>query len=33
MTIIDGKKISEDILNEISLEVEQRTNKGYKTPH
>ena len=28
MTIIDGKKISEDILNEISLEVEQRTNKG-----
>jgi len=33
MTIIDGKKISEDILNEISLEVKQRTNKGYKTPH
>ena len=33
MTIIDGKKISEDILNEISLEVEQRANKGYKTPH
>jgi len=33
MTIIDGKKISEDILNEISLEVEQRTNKGYKRPH
>ena len=33
MTIIDGKKISKDILNEISLEVEQRTNKGYKTPH
>ena len=33
MTIIDGKKISEDILNEISLEVEQRTNKGYKAPH
>ena len=33
MTIIDGKKISEDILNEVSLEVEQRTNKGYKTPH
>ena len=33
MTIIDGKKISEDILNEITLEVEQRTNKGYKTPH
>ena len=33
MTIIDGKKISVDILNEISLEVEQRTNKGYKTPH
>ena len=33
MTIIDGKKISEDILNEISLEVKKRTNKGYKTPH
>ena len=33
MTIIDGKKISKDILNEISLEVKQRTNKGYKTPH
>ena len=33
MTIIDGKKISKDILNEVSLEVEQRTNKGYKTPH
>jgi methylenetetrahydrofolate dehydrogenase (NADP+)/methenyltetrahydrofolate cyclohydrolase len=33
MTIIDGKKISKDILNEISLEVEERTNKGYKTPH
>ena len=33
MTIIDGKKISKDILNEISLEVEQRTNKGYKAPH
>ena len=33
MTIIDGKKISEDILNEISLEVKQRANKGYKTPH
>ena len=33
MTILDGKKISKDILNEISLEVKQRTNKGYKTPH
>ena len=33
MTIIDGKKISEDILNEISLEVERRAKRGDKTPH
>ncbi|MBC8302724.1 MAG: bifunctional 5,10-methylenetetrahydrofolate dehydrogenase/5,10-methenyltetrahydrofolate cyclohydrolase [Pelagibacterales bacterium] len=33
MTIIDGKKISEDILNEISLEVKRRANIGAKTPH
>jgi len=33
MTIIDGKKISEDILNEISLEVERRANIGAKPPH
>ncbi len=33
MTIIDGKKISEDILNEISLEVQTRTKRGDKTPH
>ena len=33
MTIIDGKKISEDILNEISLEVERRADIGAKTPH
>ena len=33
MIIIDGKKISEDILNEISLEVQTRTKRGDKTPH
>jgi len=33
MTIIDGKKISEDILNEISLEVDKRSNQGIKIPH
>ena len=33
MTIIDGKKISEDILNEISLQVKRRANIGAKTPH
>jgi len=33
MTIIDGKKISEDILNEIALEVQARTKRGDKTPH
>ena len=33
MTVIDGKKISEDILNEISLEVQTRTKRGDKTPH
>ena len=33
MTIIDGKKISEDILNEIRLKVQERANQGLKTPH
>jgi len=33
MTVINGKKISEDILNEISLEVQTRTKRGDKTPH
>ena len=33
MTIIDGKKISEDILNEIHLKVQERANKGLKIPH
>ena len=33
MTIIDGKKISEDILNEISLDVNERVKRGAKTPH
>ena len=33
MTIIDGKKISEDILNEIRLKVQERANQGLKVPH
>ena len=33
MTIIDGKKISEDILNEIRLKVQERANQGLKAPH
>jgi len=33
MTIIDGKKISEDILNEIRLKVQKRANQGLKIPH
>ena len=33
MTIIDGKKISEDILNEIHLKVQERANQGLKIPH
>ena len=33
MTIIDGKKISEDILNEIHLKVQERANQGLKKPH
>ena len=33
MSIIDGKKISEDILNEIHLKVQERANQGLKIPH
>ena len=33
MTIIDGKKISEDILNEIHLKVQERANQGLNIPH
>ena len=33
MTIIDGKKISEDILNEIRLKVQERANQCLKIPH
>ena len=33
MTIIDGKKISEDILNELHLKVQERANQGLKIPH
>ena len=33
MTIIDGKKISEDILTELHLKVQERANQGLKIPH
>ncbi|MDF2436304.1 MAG: folD [Bacteroidota bacterium] len=33
MTIIDGKKISEDIQNEIAIEVETIAEQGGKIPH
>ena len=33
MTIIDGKKISDDIKKEIALEVEAMTARGEKRPH
>ena len=33
MTILDGKKISNDIKNEITKEVEKIKHKGEKTPH
>ena len=33
MPIIDGKKISEDILNEIHLKVQERANQCLKIPH
>lgn len=33
MTLIDGKKVSEDIKNEIAAEVEQMVAAGQKRPH
>ena len=33
MIIIDGKNVSDDILNEIKLEVEERVSQALKTPH
>jgi len=33
MTIIDGKKISSDIQNEIAIEVQEIAEQGGKTPH
>jgi methylenetetrahydrofolate dehydrogenase (NADP+)/methenyltetrahydrofolate cyclohydrolase len=33
MTIIDGKKISEDIQNEIAIEVQELFDEGRKIPH
>ncbi|MBA3706630.1 MAG: bifunctional 5,10-methylene-tetrahydrofolate dehydrogenase/5,10-methylene-tetrahydrofolate cyclohydrolase, partial [Bacteroidetes bacterium] len=32
-TIIDGKKISDDIQNEIAVEVQAIIEQGGKTPH
>lgn len=33
MTIIDGKKISDEIKSEIKIEVDELVSKGYKRPH
>ncbi|MCB0468531.1 MAG: bifunctional 5,10-methylene-tetrahydrofolate dehydrogenase/5,10-methylene-tetrahydrofolate cyclohydrolase, partial [Aequorivita sp.] len=33
MTILDGKKVSNDIKNEIAAEVEKMKAKGEKVPH
>ena len=33
MTILDGKKVSEDIKNEIAEEVQQMKDRGEKVPH
>lgn len=33
MTIIDGKKISDEIKTEIKIEVDELVSKGYKRPH
>ncbi len=33
MTILDGKKVSNDIMDEISEEVQQMKNRGEKVPH
>ena len=33
MTILDGKKISNEIKDEIAAEVQQMKNRGEKVPH
>ena len=33
MTILDGKKVSNDIKNEIAAEVQKIKDKGEKVPH
>ena len=33
MTILDGKKVSEDIKNEIAAEVQKMKDNGEKVPH
>ena len=33
MQLLDGKKLSGDIKNEIQAEVERLTAKGYRKPH
>ena len=33
MTILDGKKISNDIKDEIAIEVQKMKDKGEKVPH
>jgi len=33
MVLLDGKKTSQDIKNEIAAEVQKRKEKGLKTPH
>jgi methylenetetrahydrofolate dehydrogenase (NADP+)/methenyltetrahydrofolate cyclohydrolase len=33
MQLLDGKKVSEDIKNEIAAEVQKMKNNGEKVPH
>ncbi|MDR0194024.1 MAG: bifunctional 5,10-methylene-tetrahydrofolate dehydrogenase/5,10-methylene-tetrahydrofolate cyclohydrolase, partial [Myroides sp.] len=33
MQLLDGKKVSEDIKNEIAVEVQQMKSRGEKVPH
>ena len=33
MELLDGKKLSEEILSEIAIEVAQRVKDGKKRPH
>src|SRR3954464_5168892 len=33
MIVIDGKKVSEEIQNEIAIQVKQLKSEGKKTPH